>query len=93
MGASCFVLTFKICFGADDINLLPIDPLLLFNIPVHFRKGASWFPWKTMSFLLLVGTAAIINLDVQQNGSFSRSHGGIFLKDIGTNRAGDPANF
>lgn len=47
------------------------------------KKGASWFPWKTMSFLLLVGTAAIINLDVQQNGSFSRSHGGIFLKDIG----------
>jgi len=47
------------------------------------KKGASWFPWKTMSFLLLVGTAAIINLDVQQNGAFSRSHSGVFLKDIG----------
>jgi len=47
-------------------------------------KGrGAWFPWKTLSFLLLVGTAAIINLDVQKNGEFGRSHTGHFLKDIG----------
>merc|ERR1712013_129978 len=31
----------------------------------HFSSpGMAWFPWKTLSLLLLIGTAAIINLDV-----------------------------
>merc|ERR1719357_641291 len=30
--------------------------------------GQPWFPWKTLSFLLLISTAAIINLDCQKNG-------------------------
>ena len=30
--------------------------------------GMAWFPWKTLSFLLLIGTAAIVNLDVQRSG-------------------------
>merc|ERR1712200_315878 len=47
------------------------------------KRGGSWFPWKTLSFLLLVGTAAIINLDVQKNATFKASHTGLFLKDIG----------
>jgi len=47
------------------------------------RSGGSWFPWKTLSFLLLIGTAAIINLDVQKNKTFKQSHTGTFLQDIG----------
>merc|ERR1719369_2782003 len=43
----------------------------------------SWFPWKTLSFLLLISTAAIINLDCQKHGSFSKSNTGQFLQDIG----------
>jgi len=45
--------------------------------------GQSWFPWKTLSFLLLISTAAIINLDCQKHGSFSKSNTGQFLQDIG----------
>jgi len=45
--------------------------------------GMSWFPWKTLSFLLLISTAAIINLDCQKHGSFSKSSTGQFLRDIG----------
>merc|ERR1712013_392857 len=45
--------------------------------------GSSWFPWKTLSFLLLISTAAIINLDCQKHGSFSKSSTGQFLRDIG----------
>ena len=47
-------------------------------------KGeGAWFPWKTLSFLLLIATASIIHLDIQKNGEFSRSHSGAFFKDIG----------
>jgi len=45
--------------------------------------GQPWFPWKTLSFLLLISTAAIINLDCQKNGGFSKSNCGQFLRDIG----------
>merc|ERR1711970_866872 len=45
--------------------------------------GQSWVPWKTLSFLLLISTAAIINLDCQKHGSFSKSNTGQFLHDIG----------
>jgi len=45
--------------------------------------GMPWFPWKTLSFLLLISTAAIINLDCQKHGSFSKSSTGQFLRDIG----------
>ena len=39
------------------------------------RPGMAWFPWKTLSFLLLIGTAAIVNLDVQRSGgSFKGSN-------------------
>ena len=48
-----------------------------------YRTGGYWFPWKTLSFLLLIGSAAIINLDVKKNGTFSSSHTGHFLKDLG----------
>jgi len=44
----------------------------------------AWFPWKTLSFFLLVSTAAIINLDVERSGgTFSKSNTGQFLTDIG----------
>jgi hypothetical protein len=44
----------------------------------------AWFPWKTLSFLLLIGTAAIINLDVQRSGgSFKTSNTGQLLTDLG----------
>jgi len=46
-------------------------------------KGMAWFPWKTLSFLLLIATAAIINLDVERSGSFKSSSTGQFLVDIG----------
>ena len=37
--------------------------------------GMAWFPWKTLSFLLLIGTAAIVNIDVQRSGgSFKGSN-------------------
>eukprot|EP00090_Calanus_glacialis_P038416 TRINITY_DN67042_c0_g1_i1.p1 TRINITY_DN67042_c0_g1~~TRINITY_DN67042_c0_g1_i1.p1 ORF type:complete len:657 (-),score=239.38 TRINITY_DN67042_c0_g1_i1:96-2066(-) len=45
--------------------------------------GMPWFPWKTLSFLLLISTAAIINLDCQKHGNFSKSSTGQFLRDIG----------
>ena len=46
--------------------------------------GMAWFPWKTLSFLLLIGTAAIVNLDVQRSGgSFKGSNTGQLLWDIG----------
>eukprot|EP00092_Neocalanus_flemingeri_P007501 GFUD01008098.1.p1 GENE.GFUD01008098.1~~GFUD01008098.1.p1 ORF type:complete len:976 (+),score=306.08 GFUD01008098.1:309-3236(+) len=45
--------------------------------------GLPWFPWKTLSFLLLISTASIINLDCQKHGSFSLSSTGQFLRDIG----------
>lgn len=65
----------------DDVGLCRDGCLALLN-RVSKRKGA-WFPWKTISFLLLIGTAAIINLDVQKNGNFKNSHTGHFLKDVG----------
>jgi len=44
----------------------------------------AWFPWKTLSFFLLVSTAALINLDVERSGGqFSKSNTGQFLTDIG----------
>ena len=44
----------------------------------------AWFPWKTLSFLLLIGTAAIINLDVNRSGgSFKTSNTGQLLTDLG----------
>lgn len=44
----------------------------------------AWFPWKTLSFLLLIFTAAIINLDLERaGGSFSDSSTGQFLTDLG----------
>lgn len=45
-------------------------------------RGA-WFPWKTMSFLLLIATIGIINVDVNKHGSFKGSCTGQFLSDIG----------
>jgi len=46
--------------------------------------GGAWFPWKTISFLLLISTAAIINLDLERSGGkFKGSNTGQFLADIG----------
>jgi len=46
--------------------------------------GMAWFPWKTISFLLLVSSAAIINLDIERvGGNFGKSNTGQFLKDVG----------
>jgi len=55
------------------------------SLESKFRRGnMSWFPWKTMSLLLLVSTAAIINADIQKHGGkFEKSNVGIFLQDIG----------
>lgn len=48
------------------------------------RGGMSWFPWKTLSFLLLFSTAAIISADIEAaGGKFSTSNMGQFLSDIG----------
>jgi len=50
-----------------------------FSVP-----GMAWFPWKTVSFLLLVFTAALVNLDVDRaGGNFAKSNTGHFLKDVG----------
>jgi len=50
-----------------------------FSVP-----GMAWFPWKTLSFLLLVFTAALVNLDVERaGGQFSKSNTGHFLRDLG----------
>ena len=44
----------------------------------------SRFPWKTLSFLLLLSTAAIISADIEKaGGRFSSSNMGQFLTDIG----------
>ena len=48
---------------------------------LHGNKG--WFPWKCGSILLLVGIISLVNMDVNKNGSFKRSHTGLFLQDIG----------
>merc|ERR1712079_849125 len=50
-----------------------------------FRRGAmTWFPWKTLSVLLLVSTAAIINADLQRHGGkLGSSNVGQFLQDVG----------
>jgi len=48
------------------------------------RGGMSWFPWKTLSFLLLLATSAIICADIEKaGGRFSSSNMGQFLSDIG----------
>jgi len=47
------------------------------------RGGMSWFPWKTLSLLLLVGTAAIIRADIERHEDLQRSNIGQFLGDIG----------
>ena len=44
----------------------------------------TWFPWKTLSVLLLVSTAAIINADLQRHGGkLKSSNVGQFLQDVG----------
>jgi len=43
----------------------------------------AWFPWKLLSFLLLIATGAILNLDVERTGSFGSSNSGQFLQDVG----------
>jgi len=43
----------------------------------------SWFPWKTLSLLLLVGTATIIRADIEKHQDLERSNIGQFLQDIG----------
>ena len=44
----------------------------------------SWFPWKSVTLLLLVSTAAIINADLEKHGGrLERSSVGQFLLDIG----------
>jgi len=45
-------------------------------------RGA-WFPWKTMSFILLIATIGIVNVDVNKHGGFQGSSTGQFLSDIG----------
>merc|ERR1711936_863786 len=54
-------------------------------VAAHFSTpGMAWFPWKTLSLLLLIGTAAIINLDMNRSGgSFKASNTGQFLSDLG----------
>jgi len=54
-------------------------------VAAHFSTpGMAWFPWKTLSLLLLIGTAAIINLDMERSGgSFKASNTGQFLSDLG----------
>ena len=59
---------------------------------------SGWFPWKTLSLLLLVATAAIIRYvtmitiiitiiiirtDVERHGSLESSNIGQFLRDVG----------
>merc|ERR1719348_2581750 len=55
------------------------------SLESKFRRGnMSWFPWKTLSLLLLVSTAAIINADIQKHGGkLNGSSVGQFLQDIG----------
>jgi len=44
----------------------------------------AWFPWKTLSLLLLIGTAAVVRLDLQRaGGDFRRSNTGQLLADAG----------
>ena len=60
--------------------------LILFqSLSSKFRRATmSWFPWKTLSLLLLVSTAAIINADIQKHGGkLNGSSVGQFLQDIG----------
>jgi len=54
-------------------------------VAAHFSTpGMAWFPWKTLSLLLLIGTAAIINLDMERSGgSFKASNTGQFISDLG----------
>jgi len=47
------------------------------------NPGASWFPWKTMSLILMIATTAIINIDCQKHGGFPKSNIGVFLRDVG----------
>ena len=59
---------------------------------------SGWFPWKTLSLLLLVATAAIIRYvimitiiitmiiiraDVERHGSLESCNIGQFLRDVG----------
>ena len=59
---------------------------------------SGWFPWKTLSLLLLVATAAIIRYvimitiiitiiiirtDVERHGNLESSNIGQFLRDVG----------
>merc|ERR1719270_1419386 len=55
------------------------------SLSSKFRRATmSWFPWKTLSLLLLVSTAAIINADIQKHGGkLNGSSVGQFLQDIG----------
>merc|ERR1712150_64995 len=65
----------------DPPQPLPRKPA----VAAHFSTpGMAWFPWKTLSLLLLIGTAAIINLDMERSGgSFKASNTGQFLSDLG----------
>jgi len=47
------------------------------------RGGMSWFPWKTLSLLLLIGTGLIIHADIDRHQDLERSNIGQFLQDIG----------
>merc|ERR1719158_2082306 len=55
------------------------------SLSSKFRRATmSWFPWKPLSLLLLVSTAAIINAEIQKHGGkFEKSNAGMFLQDIG----------
>ena len=58
--------------------------LLFQSLTGKFRRGGmSWFPWKTLSLLLLIGTAAIIRADIERHEDLQRSNIGQFLGDIG----------
>jgi len=47
------------------------------------RKQSSWFPWKTLSVCMFAMTVALVQYDVQKNGSFEQCHAGYALKDLG----------
>ena len=54
-------------------------------VAARFSSPAmAWFPWKTLSLLLLIGTAAVVRLDLQRaGGDFRRSSTGQLLADAG----------
>merc|ERR1711962_781797 len=71
--------------GSCVVTFIHVARYLASAVATHFSSpGMAWFPWKTLSLLLLIGTAAIVNLDMERSGgSFKASNTGQFLSDLG----------